>query len=134
MKIFIVPRPHLGDFVLCLYSDATEYMPSVSIQSKMAKLPADSPAFATCENPEHSWFYHGDDAREVYDSAEITMGKTTTSVYERDYEAIREEHPDRNLKPYWELTDEERGRHFHSYMDMDMVQGFQAIGESIRNS
>jgi hypothetical protein len=133
MKLLIVPRPALGDYVVSLYSEPTEWIPSIPIGGKMGKLPDDSPAFAAREKEEGSWFYRGPDYKEVYASIQITMGEElTTSVYERDYEAIRDAYPHRNLKPYKELSDEERGRHYQSYMNMQA--DLDELGRSIATS
>jgi hypothetical protein len=52
-------------------------------------------------------------------------------VLKRDYELVRIDHPDAKLKPYDELTDEERARHEAIYRDT--AGFFQELGDAISN-
>jgi hypothetical protein len=47
-----------------------------------------------------------------------------------DYEGIREDHPEVSLKPYDDLTDEERANHEASYKKMQA--GYDKMGDFLQ--
>lgn len=51
-------------------------------------------------------------------------------VLKADYEAVRADNPDAGLKPYDELTDEERAKHEAIYNET--ADFFKRLGEAIR--
>ena len=53
------------------------------------------------------------------------------SVLRNDYEIVREQNPDAGLKPYDDLSDEEKARHEAIYRRT--ASFFNALGEAIRS-
>ncbi len=134
MKIFIMEREHYNDYALMLWTLKTDDMPSLSIKSRYAYLAPDSPAVLSkpADNkPSQGWFYNGADAEEIYYASQFSTDRGDAPGYlENDYESIREQYPEHNLKPYSELTHEAKVAHYKSWHEYQT--GMNALGDLIR--
>lgn len=132
MKIYVYPRVNFGDFVLMLYASATEFYPEHPIRSKNCALPPESPALVNARTDGRGWHYKGKDAEDIYNAAPITDGEELPGYLEQDYEAIRASNPASALKPYNDLTPEEKGKHRNAWLET--MGGFSDISNSIKPS